>query len=124
MKLDKRTLMGLVKRAYSNAGKEDEIRDKLAYRDITFSWNVEDIGFWFTVEVKEGKVFVREGEAKEPDITFYNKKALEFHKGNAEEITTRDMLDNGSFRWTGNMKYLRHVSLLCKCMRTHYKRSI
>jgi hypothetical protein len=55
-------------------------------------------------------------------MIFYNKKAEDFHRANSEEITGRDMLDSGGFRYTGHLKHLRHISVLCRHVRTYYKR--
>jgi len=119
--LNKKTVLKLVKQAYLGAAKEDEIKNKLAYKEIIFSWNVKDADIWFTIELKNGKVFVKEGKAENSDMIFSNETLAQFHKGNIEEITGREMKDSGEFGWSGNDKYIKHISVLCKHMREHYK---
>lgn len=121
MQVDKKLIWGLVKKSYANAARDDGIKDRLAYRDISFNWNIEDIHFCFSVTMNEGKVLVKEGEIKNPDVVFYSKKAEDFHRGNIEEMSSRDMLDHDGFRWVGKVKHLRHISALCKSMRFYYK---
>lgn len=120
-RLTKKIILGLVKRAYASAAKEEDIRSRFAYKTISLNWNIKDLDFWFTVFINNGEISVKEGETKDPDLVFYNTKAEDFHKGNLEEITGRDMLDAGGFKWVGHAKHLRSVSLLCKTMRTYYK---
>ena len=121
MLINKKMIMRVMKKAYSRAAEDDEIKENLAYREIIFSWNIEDIQFWFTVKMGNGKIIVTDGQSENSDITFYNRKAEEFHRANIGELTGRDISDTNGFRWTGSMKYLRHVSQLCKVMRVYYK---
>lgn len=122
MKLDKKTIMSMVKKAYLAAEKGNELKDRFAYCDITFSWNIKDIDIWFTIQIKNGKVSLKEGQIKDPDMIFCNETAKQFHQGNIEEITGRDMKDSGGFSWKGKYKYIRPISILCKCVREHYKK--
>ena len=121
MKITKKTIWSLVKKSYAETAKDDDIKNKIAYNDIVFSWNIEDIKFCFTIRLSGGKITVTEGGTENPDMIFYNKTIDDFHRGNTEQLTGREMKDADSFRWTGNDKYMRNISTLCKSMRAHYK---